>query len=96
MDRMEAWEWALLGVAGFVAIAVLATLMRRRRDQLFGQLRQELVREQQKKRLAEQKQKAEQKKKEQAQALRPPAAGPQPGKPAPVPTPTAAAAPTKK
>jgi hypothetical protein len=81
MDRMEAWEWVLLVVVGFVALGVLANMMRRRGDQLLVQLRQEMAREQQKKRLAEQKQKAEQKKKDQA--ARPPAVNPQPGKPVP-------------
>jgi hypothetical protein len=37
-SEMTAWEWMLLGVAGYVALTTLVTLMRRRRDALVDEL----------------------------------------------------------
>jgi hypothetical protein len=66
---MNAWDWALLGAAGFVAIGVLARLMSRRRDDLLTQLRHAMEVEQQKQRRAEAQKKEQEK---QKAAARPP------------------------
>lgn len=70
-SAMEAWEWALLGAAGFVAIGALALLMSRRRDDLMAQFRRAMEAEQQKRRRAE-AQKQEQGKHKAAAAPSPP------------------------
>jgi len=42
---MDPWHWALLAVASLVAVITLVRLMLRRRDELIGQLGDEIARE---------------------------------------------------
>ena len=66
MPNMDVWSWGLLAVGAFVAVSVLVSLMRRRRDALLGELTVQAREEQQRKKLAEQLEKRKQKKKPQA------------------------------
>lgn len=50
---MDIFDWALLTVAGMVAVGALARLMLRRRDQLLAELEHEARQEQERRRLAE-------------------------------------------
>jgi hypothetical protein len=42
---MDAWNWALLVVGGYVAVVALVRLMLGRRNHLLGQFRQEVAKE---------------------------------------------------
>jgi len=57
MSGMEPWEWALLGLAGFIAIVTLTRLMIAHRNQLLVRLRAEMEQERAKKQRAERKKK---------------------------------------
>jgi hypothetical protein len=45
---MDGWDVVLLVVAGYVAVTALVRLMLRRRDQMLGELRQQVGRRQHK------------------------------------------------
>jgi molybdopterin synthase catalytic subunit len=61
--NMDATNWVLLAIGAFVAVTGLVRLMRRRRDQVLGELTAQAREEQQRKRLAELLEKKKQKKK---------------------------------
>ena len=46
MANLEGWDWALLVVAGYVAVMSLVRLMRSHRDAILGELREKIDREQ--------------------------------------------------
>ncbi len=62
MPNMDVWSWGLLAVGSFIAVRVLVSLMRRRRDALLAELTAQAEEEKQRKRLAEQLAKRKQKK----------------------------------
>jgi hypothetical protein len=43
---MDGWDIALLVAAGYVAVSALVRLMRHRRDQMLGELRRQVGRQQ--------------------------------------------------
>ena len=42
MANLEGWDWALLVVAGYVAVMSLVRLMRGHRDAVLGQFREQI------------------------------------------------------
>ena len=54
MGQLNQADWALLAVAGYIAVVVLVQLMRARRDQLLTNLRDQMRQERDRK-LAEEK-----------------------------------------
>jgi len=63
MPNMDVWSWAVLSVGAFIAVSVLVSLMRRRRDVLLAELTAQAEEEKQRKKLAEQLEKRKQRKK---------------------------------
>lgn len=63
MPHTDVWSWVLLGIGSFVAITSLVRLMRRRRDEILGELTAQAREEQQRKQLAEMLEKKKQKRK---------------------------------
>ena len=45
MGNMDGWNWALLAVAGYIAVVTLSRLMLRRRNQMMSQFREEVAKE---------------------------------------------------
>src|SRR5260221_13624650 len=62
VPNMDVWSWVLLVIGVFVAVSALVRLMRRRRDQLLGELTAQAREEQHRKQLAELQEKRKQKK----------------------------------
>jgi heme exporter protein D len=58
---MDVWNWVLLGMGVLVAVTGLVRLMRRRRDELLGELTAQAREEQHRKQLAEKLEKKKQK-----------------------------------
>lgn len=57
MGSMGNWDWVLLGVASFIAIATLTRLMLAHRNKLLARLRTEMEQERAKKQRAQQQKK---------------------------------------
>jgi len=53
MANMDGWDITLLVVAGYVAVVSLVRLMARRRDAMLGEFRQQMEKEKQRKKAAE-------------------------------------------
>jgi hypothetical protein len=60
MGQLDQADWALLAVAGYIAVVLLVQLMRARRDQLLTRLRDQMRHEQEKKRAEQKRQQAKQ------------------------------------
>ena len=56
MEHMDAWDVALLAVAGYVAVLSLARLMLRQRDRLLDELRGRMLQEKRRKKKQQQQQ----------------------------------------
>jgi flagellar biosynthesis/type III secretory pathway M-ring protein FliF/YscJ len=52
MDKMDAWNLAILLVAAYVAVMTLTRLMIRRRNQMLEQFRQEVEKEKRRRKIA--------------------------------------------
>jgi hypothetical protein len=66
MPNMDVWNWSLLGIGAFIAVRVLVSLMRRRRDAVLAELTAQAHDEQRRKKMAEQLEKRKQRQKQQA------------------------------
>ena len=45
MSNLDGWDWAILAVAGYVAVSSLVRLMRSHHDRVVGQLREQIEQE---------------------------------------------------
>lgn len=66
MANMDVWDWVLLAAGGYVAVTALVRLMRRRRDQVLGELEAHAHAEQERKRHAELEEKRRERKQKRA------------------------------
>ena len=66
MPSMDVWDWVLFGGAAYVAITSLVVLMRRRRDEILGELEAQAHIERERKRQVELEEKRKAKKNKRA------------------------------
>ncbi len=62
MANMDVWDWVLLAAGGYVAVSTLVRMMRRRRDQVLGELEAQAHAERERKRQAERDEKRRERK----------------------------------
>lgn len=62
MPNMQPWDWVLLVIGAYIAVASLLKLMRNRRDQILAELTAQAAAEQARQKLAKQLEKQRKKK----------------------------------
>ena len=62
MPNMQPWDWVLLVIGAYIAVAALLKLMRQKRDTVLAELNAQAAAEQQRQKLAKQLEKQRKKK----------------------------------